>query len=805
MDANRHGKRAPQLVQRWERQENRFILYCAETVLEISVISPEILRFRFAPEGRFDADFSYAIDPAFKPDPQVRAFMTSVGDEYQLETDQIRCVINRTLHCSMYNKAGVLISQDERGFYWQTHEEYGGNVVFCSKKISEQENFFGLGDKPDRSNLRGLRLENWGSDMYGFERTTDPLYKNIPFFYGLHHSLAYGIFFDNTFRTRFDFGYERGDVCTFWAKGGEMNYYFIYGPELLNVAERYVHLTGRPELPPLWALGYHQSRWSYYPESAVQQLAAEFRTRRIPCDSIHLDIDHMDGFRCFTWDKERFPDPRRMIAELLADGFKAVTILDPGIKIDRNYAIHQEALEKGLFCRRADGPLMQGDAWPGACHFPDFTDPRAREWWAEKVEEYASAGIRGIWNDMNEPSLMERRTFPNDTRHNYDGHRCSHRKAHNVYGMQMARATHAGLKKTIFPRRPFSLTRTGYAGMQRYAATWTGDNLSTWGHLWMANIQCQRMSISGLAFVGSDIGGFIGDCSGELLTRWTQLAVLHPFFRNHSSGDHAGQEPWTFGMPYTAAIKKAIELRYQLLPYIYTAFWRHTSSGTPMILPLVFHDQHDPETYYRMEEFSLGFDLVSCPIAAPGAKGRFMYLPKGKWYNYFTRECVEGGKEFWAEAALDTFPLWVRAGCILPHYPVMQYVGESEIEVLDMHVFYSTGPYTSQLYEDAGDYYDHEQGNFMVRSFTLRSDGKSADIQQLKSGRFNSEYGKFRFLLHGFPFVPATGEADGEKFRIKKLNGNGTTTPTVKQPQVYVFETDKNFDELHIEAAAELV
>ncbi|MCL4139290.1 UNVERIFIED_CONTAM: hypothetical protein GTU68_045806, partial [Idotea baltica] len=421
-------------------------------------------------------------------------------------------------------------------------------------------------------NMRGLRFENWGSDMYGFEKTTDPLYKNIPFFYGLKNDGAYGILFDNTFRTRFDFGYERSDVCSFWSKGGEMNYYFIYGPELTQVAENYAQLTGVPDLPPLWALGYHQSKWSYFPEKNVQELAKNFREKEIPCDVIHLDIDYMDGFRCFTWDKSRFPDPAKMIAELDNDGFKAIAILDPGIKIDKEYFVYQEAIEEGYFCRRADGPLMQGEVWPGPCHFPDFTHPKVREWWAGLFQSFMETGIRGIWNDMNEPAVLEVGTFPDDTRHDFDGNPCSHRKAHNVYGMQMAKASYEGIKKALFPKRPFNITRSGYAGLQRYAAVWTGDNLSTWEHLWMANLQCQRLSISGISFCGSDIGGFIGDPNGDLFTRWTQMAIFHPFFRTHSSGDYGDQEPWSFGEPFTDAIRKAIELRYQLLPYIYTVF-----------------------------------------------------------------------------------------------------------------------------------------------------------------------------------------------------------------------------------------
>ncbi|MEZ4775498.1 MAG: glycoside hydrolase family 31 protein [Bacteroidia bacterium] len=785
-------KKNPQLVSHWEQKENKYYFYCPETVLEVSVYAENIIRFRFFPEGRPEPDFSYAIPTKGDlPAPECAHSVKSEGDVYVLSTDEIDCKISKTLHTSIYDKSGKLISQDENGFHWDPHPDYGGNIVYCSKKIQQQENFFGLGDKPNRLNMRSLRFENWGSDTYGYEKTTDPLYKNIPFYFGLHHNIGYGIFFDNSFRTRFDFGHDRSDVCTFWAKGGEMNYYFIYGPELLRVAESYTYLSGKPELPPLWALGYHQSKWSYYPENKVKALAKKFREMEIPCDVIHLDIEYMDGFRCFTWDKERFPDPRRMIAELESDGFKTVAIIDPGIKIDKNYFVYQQAVEKGYFCRRADGPIMQGTVWPGACHFPDFTNPEVRDWWAGLFKDFMKSGIHGIWNDMNEPADMERGTFPVDTRHDYDGHRCSHRKAHNIYGMQMARASYHGVKKAIFPRRPFLISRSGYSGLQRYAAVWTGDNLATWEHLWMANIQCQRLSISGISFCGSDIGGFIGECNGELYTRWMQLAVFHPFFRTHSSGDHGEQEPWSFGEPYTDAIKKAIVLRYKLLPYIYTTFWRHTESGTPVIRPLSFLDQTDPETYFRMEEFAVGDNILVCPIAEPGSIGRKMYLPKGLWYNFWTDEIEEGGKEFFAEASLDQFPIFVKAGATIPQSPVMQYVGQKKIEVLDLHVYYCKGQYTSELYEDAGEYYDYELGNNTVRTFTLRVDSPSVvHVLQRKKGRFNSEYGEFQLIFHGLPFTPAGMIVDGE------------TTIFEMDPDAiderFSVVLDKDFEEMHL-------
>ena len=381
-------------------------------------------------------------------------------------------------------------------------------------------------------------------------------------------------FFDNTFKAHFDFGSERRSVTSFWAEGGEMNYYFIFGPELIDVTRRYTQLTGTPELPPLWSLGYQQSKWRYYPHTKVKEVTNKLRSNLIPCDAIYLDIDYMDGFRCFTWDKEKFPEPKAMISELKKNGFKTVVIIDPGIKIDENYAVYNEAIENNYFCRRADGPFMKGKVWPGDCYFPDFTNPKVRKWWSGLFQELIEEiGVRGVWNDMNEPALFEinGKTFPDDVRHDFDGNPCSHRKAHNVYGMQMARATFKGVKKYNSGQRPLVITRSAYSGAQRYASAWTGDNIASWEHLWIATMQCQRMSTSGFSFVGSDIGGFIDHPTPELFVRWMQLAVFHPFFRTHISGDHGEQEPWAFGEAALKIVRTYIVLRDTLVPYIYTA------------------------------------------------------------------------------------------------------------------------------------------------------------------------------------------------------------------------------------------
>ncbi|WP_025740470.1 glycoside hydrolase family 31 protein [Aquimarina pacifica] len=764
-------------------------------ILQVTILRGSVIRFRYATDSNFENDFSYAIS-----ENGVRGYsMLEVeehDDEYIIITAKIRIIISKAnIHVSISDKKGNIICKDDWGFHWEQSYEFGGNIVKMSKAAPQGECYYGLGDKPMHLNLKGKRVENWATDQYAFGKDQDPLYKSVPFYIAMYEEKSYGIFFDNTFRTFFDFCHERRNVTSFWAQGGEMNYYFIYGPDMQDVVVRYTDLTGKPELPPLWALGYHQCKWSYYPENKVKEVTSKFRELQIPCDAIYLDIDYMEGFRCFTWNKEYFPDPKRMVQELADDGFKTIVIIDPGIKIDEEYFVYQEAIKNDYFCKRADGPYMRGKVWPGECFFPDFTNPDVREWWAGLFKEIIDEiGVKGVWNDMNEPAVMEvpGKTFPNDVRHSYDGNYCSHRKAHNIYGTQMARATYEGVKRFAYPKRPFIITRSAYSGAQRFTSSWTGDNIATWEHLWIANIQAQRMSMSGMSFTGSDIGGFAEHPTGELYARWIQLGVFHPFCRTHSSGDHGNQEPWTFGEEVIDVTRKYVELRYQLLPYLYTMFWEYATAGIPMLKSLVLYDQEDLQTHYRTDEFIFGNQILVCPVQEPNAKGRRMYIPKGSWYNYWTREYVKGGLEKWVDADLDTIPLFVKEGAIIPKYPVQQYVGEKKIEVLTLEVYYKLGEKeVSKVYEDAQDGYDYTKGRFSLRSLSFTGKEKEIIIQQHKDGSFENEYETIQLELIGLPFKISKIEIDNVV----------VSSDSVKlDPKKNIVTVPKNFAELHIVA-----
>ena len=788
------GNLFPSAIKSYKKDVDKlYFITKNNVVLQVTVIRDSVIRFRYATTGKFDKDFSYGITMyASRGYNQLK--VTEDETHYSIATSKLICKVKKeNLHVSLYDALDLkLINEDEMGFHWEESYEFGGDIVKMSKICQKSESFYGLGDKPVGANIKGKRFENWVTDAYAFGKDTDPIYKAIPFYTAVQENKAYGIFFDNTFKTHFDFAQERRNVTSFWADGGEMNYYFIYGPQMQDVVANYTDLTGKPQaLPPLWALGFHQCKWSYYPESNVKKVTKTFRDLKIPCDAIYLDIDYMDGFRCFTWDKNHFPDPKRMVKELEDDGFKTVVIIDPGIKIDLEYDIFKEALDKDYFCKRADGPYMKGKVWPGECYFPDFTKPAVREWWSDLFQELIEEiGVKGVWNDMNEPAVMEvpSKTFPNDVRHDYDDNPCSHRKAHNIYGMQMARATFHGLKKYAYPKRPFVITRAAYSGTQRYTSTWTGDNVATWEHLWIANVQAQRMAMSGFSFAGSDIGGFAEQPQGELFARWIQLGIFHAFCRVHSSGDHGDQEPWVFGDEITDIVRKFIEIRYQLLPYLYTAFWKYINDGTPILKSLVLYDQEDTATHYRSDEFIYGEQILVCPIIEPNAKGRRMYVPRGKWYNFWTDEVIEGGKEMWVDADIDSIPIFIKEGAVIPKYPVQQYVDEKKFDEITLDVYYKEGKEVSQLYDDAHDGYDYKKGRFSLRTFKVTGKKEEFILQQHKRGDFDASYTKLNIVLHNIPFTITSIQIDKVEIDLNNLNGDKTQSISI----------NKEFTELHL-------
>ncbi|POY38420.1 glycosyl hydrolase [Solitalea longa] len=766
---------------------NRFVFSDGASKVQISVISDEIIRVRMAPQGTFLADFSYAINPYDHIITEVKFTETEL--QYLIATPKVTCAVTKAdFLISFIDRNGNLMSSDAKPMHYEENVQFGGYYVYCSKTCQATEDFYALGDKATEFNLRGKRQVLWNTDTYAFAKNQDPLYRSIPFYMSLNKGYCYGIFYDNTFKTHYDFAVESHDCTSFWSDGGELNYYYIHGPQMVDVVKRYSMLTGTHQMPPMWALGFHQCRWSYYPDKKVKQIANTFREKKIPCDAIYLDIDYMNGYRCFTWNDRYFPDPKQLLTELDEIGFKTVVIIDPGIKVDDNYWVFKEGKANNYFCRRCDDYFMEGNVWPGRCQFPDFTNPKVREWWGGLFQGLLDAGVDGVWNDMNEPAVFGSGSFPDDVRHNFDHHRGSHRKAHNVYGMQMVRATYEGLQKLQKNKRPFTITRAGYSGVQRYSSVWTGDNVASWEHLKLANVMCQRLSISGISFCGTDIGGFTGEPDGELFTRWIQLGVFTPLMRAHSAGDTREREPWSFGEPFESICRKFIELRYKLLPYLYSAFWQHYKYHMPVLRPVIMLEPNEQINHYREDEFSFGDSILICPVLQPGITNRKVYLPKGTWYDYWNNQKYKGGKEFVINTPLDSMPIFVKAGASVPEYPVMQYVNEVELEFLTLKTWYSEMEEKSIIYEDHGENFAYKLDIYLEKTITVRGTNGSFVMEQTMFGMYTPRYEKYEHIVYGLPFKVKKVVVDGKE--MKKYSVDATN--------VLSFTTTKQFKKIEI-------
>ncbi|HEY8497857.1 MAG TPA: TIM-barrel domain-containing protein, partial [Limnochordales bacterium] len=546
---------------------------------------------------------------------------------------------------------------------------------------------------------------------------------------------AWGLFVHNTHRSLFDLGASEPERLEVGVEGGVLDCFVMAGPSLEQVVQRYTQLTGRMPLPPRWALGFHQSRWGYERADDVRQVAAELRRRAIPCDAIYLDIDYMDGYRVFTWHPERFPDPAALMAWLREQGLRAVTIVDPGVKIDPEYPVYREGLREGFFLRRPDGRPFEGAVWPGPAVWPDFNRAEVRRWWAGWHRVLLEAGVAGIWNDMNEPANfrppLPTGTLDPDVVHGPDQERppqerraMTHAEAHNVYGLLMSQAAFEA-QLTLRPgQRPFVLSRAGFAGIQRYAAVWTGDNSSWWEHLAMMVPQLLNLGLSGVAFSGVDVGGYGSDATGELVARWTQAAAFTPFFRNHSARDTRPQEVWRFGEAVESICRRFIQWRYRLMPYLYTLFWEAASLGTPVMRPLFWHHPGDAAAERLQDEWLLGPHLLAAPVTAPGQRERLVYVPEGEWVHLWQPLRLQGPARAPVEAPLEEIPVFVRAGVPIPLGPTALHTGELAADgrislwiAAPSSVALARGGCGgwTWLYEDDGETLAYQQGLFARR------------------------------------------------------------------------------------------
>lgn len=706
--------------------DGKMLLFCSpEGSLAITALSSDVIRVRFTTEPSFGRDHSYTVvnRDLGKTDASVK-----IGSHCStLTTASLQVTIQHNpLRISFADSNGKLLDTDDplQGI------AFAGKSFRVAKQLLEDEHVYGFGEKNGRLDKRGWHLGGynyvmWNCDTYDYDSSTDPIYASVPFYMVVHQGQAHGLFLDNTWRTSFDVGRQQHNLLIFGAEGGDLNYYFINGPHPKQVVERYTALTGRMPLPPLWSLGYNQCRYSYFPQSRVQWLADTFRAKKIPIDVLWLDIHYQDNYKPFTWDHARFPDPEKMISDLRKQGIRTICIVDPHPKVEKGYAPYDMGMEGEYFVKRVDGSVYEGPVWPSKSEhnpalsvFPDFSCIKARQWWGSLYKSLLDIGVAGIWNDMNEPAVFVEPTgtMPLDVIHDNEGKPTDHREIHNVYGQLMTRSTFEGLTQLRPNERPFVLTRSTFAGGQRYAALWPGDNAADWASFRQSISTLLGMGISGFSFVGCDIGGFAHPVSAELFTRWLQAGVFFPFMRVHAEYGTPDKEPWVFGSAYEAINKRAIELRYELLPTIYQVMQEASETGIPAMRALFLEFPDDKEAASIDDEFLFGSNLIVAPILFEDATEREIYLPKGDWFDYWSGRKYAGNTTINVPASLDSIPIFAREGSFIFRQPVVQSTGEMSGKPLKVRVFPAMDS-KGIHYEDDGTSFEYRDQVFLKRHF----------------------------------------------------------------------------------------
>lgn len=756
------------------------------SVMQITAISDSVLRIRVSPSGKLPEDSSWAVQA------EARRSAVEVNREDEsgtvgFRTKSLRVSVElATMRLTIRDLAGNVIQQDDA----ERPIEFHGHDFRVYKTMPAEEHYFGLGDKPGPLDRRGHAFMMWNTDSYAFQESTDPIYKTIPFFMMFRKGRAAGVLFDNTFRSNFDFGKESPSLYSFGSEDGPIDYYVMGGPTPKDVLREYGWLTGYAPLPPMWALGYQQSRSSYYPESQAREIADHLRREHIPADVIYLDIEYQKDLRPFTVDRDRFPHFTQMLADLKKQDLRVVAITDPHIAALPNsgYSPFDSGAAGDNFLKNPDGKRYVGKVWPGDSVFPDFTRARTRAWWGSLYKGFADAGVAGFWNDMNEPAIFSpTKTMPDNVQHRIEEpgfapRTADHREIHNIYGMQNSRATFDGLLQLRPDERPFVLTRATYAGGQRYAWTWTGDNASTWNHLRLTTPMLLNLGLSGFALSGADVGGFSGAPTPALLTKWFEIAAFEPLFREHSSRHTASREPWVDGSAEENIRRKYIEERYRLMPYIYTAAEDMSRTGVPIMRPLFVEfpkataDGH-PMDLDAGSEFFFGPDLLVAPSPFPEETGSYeVKLPPGNWYDFWSGKQVrqdrrlpnasakqhdQETKALMVQPDNSVLPVYVRGGAIVPMEPLTQSTMEARRGPLTLRV-YPGADCRGSIYVDDGTSFAYGRGSFarVEYSCSVSAHGITVHIGR-REGSFHVWWKQLNLEIYGMNAAPGVIHVSG--------------------------------------------
>ncbi|MDX9722893.1 MAG: glycoside hydrolase family 31 protein [Myxococcota bacterium] len=707
--------------------DGRLIALGREARLELTPYTNGVIRLSYHRLGQSSTRRSWVIGEYPETDDMIAAYEAEQGVE-MLTRSLIVAVERDTLKVQVGDPERNLVIDDGPDGGWV---DLGSEGVALRRRILPGERYYGLGEKTGGLNKLGRRWRMHNHDAFvrehgGYPPGADPLYCNIPFYIVLRAGSAHGIYVDSAYPLNLDLGAEQPGRSLIHSEGGELDTFILPGPSIAEVLERFTSLTGRMPLPARWALGYHQSRWGYANAEALEGIADELRQRQLHGAALWLDIQHQQGFRSFTWDEETFPEPKALIERLRKQGFELVLIQDAGIKAEEQWDVYESGVWADAFLRKQDGELYRERGWAEESVYPDFSHPSARQWWSEQVEAMARQGVGGVWIDLNEPTVLPASggpaSPPDALPVHGDGEPTRMHELHNVYALLQAEASYAGMLAAQPQCRPFVLTRAGFAGVQRFAALWTGDVSSTWAGLRETLPMLLGLGLSGVAFVGSDVGGFSGSPSPELYARWMALGCVSPFFRCHYTKDAPAQEPWAFGEEIEAICRRLINTRLELMPYLYSAFEESARTGRPVLRPMIFEFQGDDRFLDVDDQAMLGAHLLVAPVLDPGISAREVVLPPGLWTYLPTGTRYQGPDRIFVDAELDTLPLFVRGGTVLPRCTV-DAVLESRYPLCSrLDVYPGDVETVSHLYEDRGnsspelEHCEHAQLRFITSS-----------------------------------------------------------------------------------------
>lgn len=728
--------RTPQKLENVKTFHNgAYFSYNQGLKLEVSFLSTNTARITWGP-GQLAPNYAVSGNETIA----LKVDSTQVGDVWELTAGELIVRVSGNAVVE-YLSNGKIIRRDIPPIfedpYW-TH----------SAELDDEAVIHGLGERT-RFNLRPGTYRFWNTDPGGsYGRDADPLYLTIPLYYCQQQSGGYLAFYENSHDGEAWFDHQASVRFV----SGAIRLY-VFSGHLPQTLLEYSRLTGRAPMPPRWALGFHHCRWGYKSSAEVKKVLEGFRVHQLPLDAFHFDIDYMDEYRVFSVDPVNYPDFDIICGEMSEEGIKPVVILDPGVKIDHNFGPYTTGLEKDVFCKLPDGNPVRGLVWPGWVNFPDFSNPVTREWWGEYYQRFLEDGVAGFWHDMNEPAAFSaygESTLPRVTTHYMEGRNGNHEESHNLYGLLMDMAGYEAIRNHRPDQRPWMLTRSGWSGVQRYAWKWTGDVESTWDALKMTIGMVLGLGVSGIPYSGSDIGGFSGNPSSELYTRWFQMSAMMAFFRNHASITTERREPWVYGEETTQICRKMILLRKRLLPYLYTLAWEAHQEGAPFARPLSWLDPENQILWAVDDEYLLGDKILVAPVVEAGSRKRRVLFPAGGWYHYWddTYTYYPDAREVYVSAPLERIPFFISEGSVIPI---------QEEDMLSLHIYFSHQSDTvhSYLYQDAGDGF----GDYRLDTFVVRCNEKHLALEWIKEGDYPLP-DKIKLVVHGG--VPDTTQVDGQ-------------------------------------------